>query len=60
MTAARMVAGLTGPLPVRLAAGIFPESKVADVMVALDGPLLADQAARSRAVAWALARLVTA
>ena len=40
--------------------GIFPESKVADVVVSLDGPLLADQAGQVPAVASALVKLVTA
>ncbi len=48
MMAARMVARLAGPLPVRLAGGIFPERKVAGVVVCLDGPLLADQAGQVR------------
>jgi len=44
MTAARMVARLTGPLPVRLAAASSLKVRSETVVVSLDGPLLADQA----------------
>jgi hypothetical protein len=39
---------------------VFAERRVPDVVVRLDGPVLADRAARSGAVAWALVMLVTA
>ena len=44
MMAARMVARLAGPLPVRLVAVSSLEGHVPDVVVRLDGPVLADQA----------------
>ena len=44
--AARMVARLTGPLAGAAGGSVFPESHVADVVVGLDGPVLADQAAQ--------------
>jgi hypothetical protein len=47
MMAARMVARLTGPRPVRLVAVSSPEvTSRTFVMVRLDGPVLADQPAQ--------------
>src|ERR1035441_1101554 len=50
MTAARMVARLAGPLPVRLVAVSSRNvvSRRTDVVVCLDGPVLADQAGQVR------------
>jgi hypothetical protein len=50
MTAARMVARLAGPLPVRLVAvsSLNVVSRRTDVVVGLDGPVLADQAGQVR------------
>jgi len=45
MTAARMVAMLAGPLPVRLVEASSPNA-VSLIVVCLDGPVLADQAAQ--------------
>ena len=49
-----------GPAAGAAGGGILPESHVADVVVSLDGPLLADQAGQVLAVTSALVRLVTA
>ena len=49
-----------GPAAGAAGGGIFPESHVADVVVCLDGPVLADQAGQVLAVASALVKLVTA
>jgi hypothetical protein len=46
MTAARMVARWGRPAAGAAGGGIFPGSKVADVVVRLDGPLLSDQASQ--------------
>jgi hypothetical protein len=43
MIAARMVARLAGPLPVRLVAVSSGEGHVSDVVVCLDGPVLAHE-----------------
>ena len=49
-----------GPAAGAAGGGVFAESQVADVVVCLDGPLLADQAGQVPPVASALVRLVTA
>jgi hypothetical protein len=43
VTAARRVARVDGPAAGAAGGGVFPESKVTDVVVRLDGPLLADE-----------------
>ena len=49
-----------GPVAGAAGGGVFAEGQVADVVVRLDRPVLADQPGQVRLVACALARLVMA